>query len=216
MSAYTAPRLHEEILAAGVPIVSVRIGTFGVKATYRVDPADQQAAAQPTINAFDDSPAADAVWLQQKSVKVVNASFGVRKTADQAVTSGTFVNCDDLTFTLAPSTHYKWRFAGAYTAAAATTGLQLSVNGPAAPNFLRFVGQIFTGATAIFGAGAGAYDVAIAGTASGGATPLPFAIEGTISTGAAGGSFVLRVRSEVAGSAVTILRGTIGELVVVA
>lgn len=140
---------------------------------------------------------------------------GVRKTSDQATTSTVFVDCDDLVFILAPNRHYGFKFLGAYTAAAATTGLQISVNGPASPSFIRFVGQIASSTTAVLmGAGA-AYDAVIAGTASAGATPIPFWIEGSISTGVVGGVFRLRFRSEVSGSAVTILRGSIGQLIAV-
>lgn len=140
---------------------------------------------------------------------------GVRKSIDAATTSGSFVDVPEMAFTLAANAHYKFTFKGAYTAALATTGLQLSVNGPASPTFMRAVGEIYTTTIAPFVGAIAAYDVAIAATASGGATALPFELTGTISTGAAGGAFALRFRSEVAGSAVTILRGSFGELITV-
>jgi hypothetical protein len=43
-------------------------------------------------------------------------------------------------------------------------------------------------------------------------TPLPFFVTGNISTGPAGGILTLRGRSEIAGSAVTIKRGSFGTL----
>jgi hypothetical protein len=63
MSVYTAPRLHQFLLTNGIAVVSVTIGTFGNKATYLVAPSSLQAAAQPFITAFDDSPAGDAADL---------------------------------------------------------------------------------------------------------------------------------------------------------
>lgn len=202
-------RLHQDILAGGIAIVSVN--SSGI-----VAPSSLQGAAQPIIDAFDPSPAADAVYLQQQAVKQVGAIFGRRKTSDQATSSASFVDVTDLQFTLAPNTHYYWRFSGAYIAALTTTGVALSVNGPASPSFLRYVGKIFTGSTAIAAAAAANYDVLTPAGNSGGATPLPFDIEGTISTNSAGGIFTLRCASEVGGSAVTILRGSIGELRVLA
>ena len=49
-------RLHEAILAAGVAIISVN-------ASGLVSPSSLQTAAQPTIDAFDSSPAADTAYL---------------------------------------------------------------------------------------------------------------------------------------------------------
>jgi hypothetical protein len=45
-------RLHEAIVAAGVPIVGVSVGDEGVRATWKVQPAVLQAQAQPIIDAF--------------------------------------------------------------------------------------------------------------------------------------------------------------------
>lgn len=59
MTITNVERLHEAIIAAGVAIV-------GVNAEGIVSPDTLQAAAQPTINAFDDSPEAHATWLAQK------------------------------------------------------------------------------------------------------------------------------------------------------
>ena len=60
MSLLTLPRLLAAIQAAGVPII-------GINSQRLVSPATLQAAAQPTIDAFDDSPAADAAYLVQQS-----------------------------------------------------------------------------------------------------------------------------------------------------
>jgi hypothetical protein len=141
-------------------------------------------------------------------------AFGARLKANQAITSNQFQDVNDLMITLPPDTHFYFRFFGAYTSAAATTGLQLSVTGPASPTFLAFAGQIHTGATAVFGGVGNAYDAGISATA-GSTAAMPFWLDGSISTGAAGGIFRLRCRSEVNGSAVTLLRGTIALFVAV-
>lgn len=185
--------------------------------TVRIDFAasatgPQQTAAQSAVAAFDWTDATAQTRINQATGATVTRRSGVRKSADEAISSGSFVDCADLKFDIAANTSYRFRFSGAYIAAATTTGLQLSVNGPASPAFLAFTGRIYTTNTTVFAAVGGAYDVAIANTASLGATALPFDLEGTITTGATAGVLVLRVRSEVAASAVTIKRGSLGEL----
>ena len=48
-----AARLHTAIKAEDIPIVGVSIGDAANKATWKVSPQNLQAAAQPTIDAFD-------------------------------------------------------------------------------------------------------------------------------------------------------------------
>lgn len=55
-------RLLEAVRAAAPAVVDVSIGTVGVSATVRVQPASEQAAAQAAISAFDWSIAAQAAW----------------------------------------------------------------------------------------------------------------------------------------------------------
>lgn len=49
--------LFRAIVAAGVPIVSVSVATNANKATWKVQPADLQDEAQPTIDSFDPNDA---------------------------------------------------------------------------------------------------------------------------------------------------------------
>jgi hypothetical protein len=48
-----AAQLMRMLTAAGVPVVGVTIGDDTDKATWTVQPASLQAAAQPTIDSFD-------------------------------------------------------------------------------------------------------------------------------------------------------------------
>lgn len=203
-------------VSAVCPIVGLAI-VDEIAHTVRIDFAAgatgaQQTAANSAVSAFDWTDAAAQSRINQATGASVTRRSGVRKSADEAISSGSFVDCADLKFDIAANTSYRFRFSGAYFTALSTTGLQLSVNGPASPAFLAFTGRIYTTNTTVFAAVGGAYDAAIANTASSGATLLPFDLEGTITTGAAGGVLVLRVRTEVAASAVTIKRGSLGEL----
>jgi len=51
--ASVAACVERAIRAAGVPITGLSLGRLGDKATWRVEPAALQAAAQPHIDAFD-------------------------------------------------------------------------------------------------------------------------------------------------------------------
>ena len=134
----------------------------------------------------------------------------VVKTADQASTSAVFANVADLAFAVQPNTTYLFRFVLFYTTAAAATALQASVTTPAAPTLLRFFQRTHTGPTAIHMGVQSAADANLNPATGGGATPLVAEVEGVIRTGGSGGNVQLRFRSEVAGSAVTVLAGSFG------
>lgn len=173
-------------------------------------------AVEKTQAEKDAADAAHAAALAaEEAAKVVNdgATIGrmnvKRTTANQASTSTTLADVTGLLFPMKANTHYYFRCLGGYTSAASTTGLTISVNGPASPAWVSYAAQIaMTGTTTAYGIGA-AYDAPQTAPTGGGATMLPFSIEGTLSTNASGGNFALRFASEVGGSTVTILRGSI-------
>lgn len=61
-----AARLEEGIKAQGVAVTSVIVGVHGVAASVTVEPANLQVAAQPIIDAFDWSDAAELAWQASK------------------------------------------------------------------------------------------------------------------------------------------------------
>lgn len=129
------------------------------------------------------------------------------KSADQANSTVSFADVSDLTVTVLANTTYIFRFVVFYTTAGSTTALQLAVNGPAA-TFLRYSVDTQTSATARHHAVQTAYDANTNPGTGGGATPLQAVVEGLVTVGGTGGTLALRVRSETAGNAVTILRGS--------
>lgn len=165
----------------------------------KADADTAEAAAQAAAAAAQ--AVSDGATIGRVSVK--------RTTANQASTSTSLTDVTGLLFPMKASTHYYFRCLGGYTSAASTTGLTISVNGPASPAWVSYAAQIaMTGATTAYGIGA-TYDAPQTAPTGGGATMLPFSIEGTLSTNASGGNFALRFASEVGGSTVTILRGSI-------
>jgi hypothetical protein len=151
-------------------------------------------------------------WLAQDRGHSVGAVSAVRLALAQSTSLIALSDVAGLSFQLKANSHYAYEFVGAYSAAAATTGLKLAVNGPATPVMVRMAAWLAESvAAARYGAFA-AYDTPLAGLNSGGATNLPFSCKGNVSTGAVGGPFTLRFASEVAGSQVTVGAGSYGLL----
>jgi hypothetical protein len=153
--------------------------------------------------------AADAPDLAQKRGAYAGA---LRLPSNRQTTSNVLATVAGLSLQVEANSHYIFSFYGAYTAVGATTGLGLAVSGPAGPALVRMIACIAEGATAARQAAVGAYDTPVIGANSGGATAMPFWVDGNLSTGAAGGPLHLRFASETNGNAVTILAGSWAEL----
>lgn len=133
------------------------------------------------------------------------------KPADQANTTVTFADIAGFTAAVAAGETVTFEFVCFYTTAATTTALQLAVNGPSpAASGLRYAVETYTTATAMHVAVQTAYDTNTNPATGGGATPLLARVTGRLVAGAAGGTLALRMRSEVAASAVTVLAGSYG------
>jgi hypothetical protein len=113
---------------------------------------------------------------------------------------------------LSPSTNCYFNFTVAFQTAATTTGIKLAVNGPASPTYVVYETKIPTDAAGSFhveqcttwdcGSATSGIDAAN--------TPRLAHITGIVSRGASTETLTLRFASEVAGSTVTILKGSYG------
>lgn len=194
-------RLLEEIRVV-VPSV-VNVSESGTLASVKVFPSNLQASAQATINAYDTSQAADDLWQARLDNSIIGKIV-------PAFLNGPIINSTvtlqdvGIGWQLAPNTRYMFDFTVFFSAALATTGIALAINGPASPGILRFSVDASESATAVRRGAQTAYNTAVIAANSGGATILPAWAEGAIQTGATPGRLDLRFASEVAGSAVTI------------
>ena len=135
--------------------------------------------------------------------------------AVSAVTSMADVNGTDLTVPIEASKRYAFRFSGTYISNATTTGLRLSINGPASPARLQLWSQVVVVISTLVptwnagGLDGTTYDTpAIVSTAGPGAVICPFVLEGLIENGSNAGNLRPRFASEVAvASGITIHRG---------
>ncbi len=137
-----------------------------------------------------------------------------RKTADQAITSTTFVDATGMSFDLQASRTYVFRFWVHFTTGA-NDQMQFAVNGPASPTAI-FVGGNMN-RTVLAGPAYGAiiaYNTVIRASTSTEASSKTAFIEGIVRNGVTAGTFTLRFQSESGGggASVTMLANSSGEL----
>lgn len=144
-------------------------------------------------------------WGLQGSIRgpVGNGLATRRQAAAQAHSLTTAADITDLIEPVLANTRYYFRAVVFFTTAAATTGIGLGINGPAGST-LEATALVPTGATTFLNGAIIALDGVVLGTGSATATPLGAVIDGTMLTGATAGNLAVRVRSEVAASAVTV------------
>ena len=132
-----------------------------------------------------------------------------RTTANVSSTDNVnFADVTGLVFAVAANTSYSFFCEMSYTTVATTTALQLSINGPVSPTAMRYSVLTSTTATAMHSASQTAYDTVTNPATGGGATARPVRISGTLENGSSTGTMAIRLRTEIASSAATVLRGS--------
>jgi hypothetical protein len=113
---------------------------------------------------------------------------------------------------ISASTTCYFNFTVAFQTAATTTGIKLAVNGPDSPTYVVYETKIPTDAAGSFHVEqCTTWDCGSATSGIDAANTSRLAnITGVVSRGATGGYLTLRFASEVAGSTVTILKGSYG------
>lgn len=223
-------RLSDELITAGiVPISMHGEGSPTTVVSIMVADGVSQASVTAVVNAHVSTAtkASDLILVRRNAA---NDGFEIgrlggiwspwdpdfvkstRKGSDETNSTNTLANCAGLNFTLKSDTVYDFNFTIYFTAAAATTGLVLSMDGPASPVAVRFGAEIAESSTSFRNGSAASYNAELVGQNSGGAAALVAHIHGTVQTNSSGGTLKVRFRSEVNGSAVTILKGSHGEL----
>ncbi|MEU8040880.1 hypothetical protein [Streptosporangium sp. NPDC049078] len=134
----------------------------------------------------------------------------VRLTSTVASNATALSDATGLGLAVQAGRRYLFRFSGQYVSAASTTGLGLAVNGPTlgSDGLMCNIFMAHTNAIPMLGA-VSAYNTAILGTASSTGTRMPWEVWGHVHVSASG-TLQLRMRSEVASSAVTLQIGSYG------
>lgn len=144
-------------------------------------------------------------WSKTGNIKGVGIT-ALTKATNQANSTVTPADVVDLVYAVTASTRFFFEAVLFYTAAAATTGIGVGVNGPVGSSLIAGV-LISTSATAVQNGIITTLDGNVQGTA-GLTTALMVTVRGTILVGATAGNLAMRFRSEVAGSAVNVLAGS--------
>lgn len=130
-------------------------------------------------------------------------------TADQADTAGAFVNVTDLGFSVAANTNYVFQCQFLTISAAGSTAVQIAFNGPASPTSFAYTGIAAVAVNSFVTPAGTAYDSTTGlGITASAIQTTPQTFFGTLENGANAGTFIPRLRTEVAASAATIQRGS--------
>lgn len=131
----------------------------------------------------------------------LNTSVVVTTSNQLGLPNATWASVTGLSFVLAANTAYRFSFIVLMQTDATTTGVEISVDGPLAPATLSYTATWWTGASTFSTRAGTAYDTTFGAGTGPGAVLRPWVVEGTIVTGAAGGTLIARVQKETAGTA---------------
>lgn len=132
-----------------------------------------------------------------------------RLAADQSTTGTALVDATGLWYPVLQNAELMFDFRVVFQTAAVTTGIQLALNGPASPALFSAWIAVPSSATAFSSQFVSAYNTGPATTAIDAAnTPRIAILTGVIRNGPTAGSLVVRFRSAVSGSAVTVKQGS--------
>lgn len=163
-----------------------------------------------------ESPSADTHHAKDHSQTQhtgIGTAQTVLATSDTSESLGVgLVDATGLSFSIAASKTYHFEFYVLWETAATTTGIWLSVNGPASPTKVAFAADIYQSTTTVAARSGTAYDGGSAGT--GGLTGVSqlARFTGIVVNGTNAGTLQLRFQTEIPTSAVTVKAGSGGWL----
>lgn len=133
------------------------------------------------------------------------------KSADQTAIGTSFADVSGTGIAVAASTTYRFEFWLLCDSDATTTGIDLSVNGPASPTAIHYEVTNWSSATAQRVAGEAAYDtVTTPNVNSSGATTRLYRIVGILVNGSNAGTLIARAKREAVGSGPNVRAGSFG------
>jgi len=184
------------------PIVQVRLrGLVAEASAVEVELADGQVVGRVGSDAVAVD-LADALAEAAGNTEDTAVMIG-----DQALTTS-YADLPSLSFEVVANKHYRFRFEMVATADAVGTGIDLAVNGPSGEVLIAYSQLYPSAVNAMWFKAAGAYDVDTANTGSGGTTPTRYVCEGSLVTGASGGTLTARAKYEAAGVSATAKAGS--------
>lgn len=146
------------------------------------------------------------------TAQLTSSTIGtMKKTADQNFTSTSYADVTDLSFPVLANTDYAFEFTVIWSSVATTTGVSFALNGPASPVLFHATVETATSATVLAVRQDTAYDQGTASASIDAANANRLCrIKGVLRNGANAGNLVVRCKTEVANSAITVKRGSWG------
>lgn len=135
------------------------------------------------------------------------------KTADQPLIGTAFADVTSTGLAVAANTSYAFEFQIIADADAVTTGIDISVNGPASPTSINYTVTYWTSATVTAKRPFSVYDGNTASTGSNGATRAVYTVKGVLRNGANAGTLVARAKREAVGTGPNVRAGSHGFLI---
>lgn len=173
--------------------------------------------------ALTGSPTAPTQTVGDNSTNIATTAFVqanaaggptyVHATTDQTVANATLVNAANLSFSVAASTYYGFKFVCVIEVVTASVGIKIAVTGPASPTDVSYGVTFIGSATAINGASATAFGGSLSSSNSaGGAEFFTVVVEGTLNNGSNSGTVQFQFATS-SGTHNTILKaGSYGQL----
>jgi hypothetical protein len=143
---------------------------------------------------------------------LANAPVIAYKSSDQTAIGTAYADVTSTGLSVAANTSYGFEFYIIADADATTTGIDVSVNGPASPTRISYDVLLWTGATGTVWRGGTAYDTDWAQGNSAGTAERMYLVKGVIVNGANAGTLIARIKREAVGSGPNVRAGSFGRL----
>lgn len=215
---------NERVLTAGSGI-SVTDGGAGGNVTIAATGTSAPTGASYLTLGTDATLTAERVLTAGTGITLTDAGAGstltvatsiattiAYKSSDQTLIGTTYTDVSGTGLSVAANTAYYFEFYILADADAVTTGIDVAVNGPAAPTALAYQQLYWTSATATAIRGSNAYDNNPASTASNGTAARVFEVRGIIVNGANAGTLIARAKREAVGTGPNVRAGSFGRL----
>lgn len=134
-------------------------------------------------------------------------------TSDQTAIGNAYTDITGLSMAVDANTSYYFQFHILADADATTTGIDVTVNGPASPTQIEYECDTYSSATAKQFNSATAYNTNTANANSAGAARRWYRIRGVLRNGVNAGNLVARIKRENVGSGPNVRAGSFGLLV---
>lgn len=136
------------------------------------------------------------------------AARAIKTSADQLLIGSAFATVTGLDLAVLASTNYAFEFHILADCDAVTTGIDVSVTGPASPTQIEYECEVYTSATAKAWTSATAYDANPANANSAGTARRWYRVKGILRNGLNAGTLSARIKREAVGTGPNVRAGS--------